>query len=98
VAQQIEQGKEQDKEPVFHLKLGKSDLVISRRYEMASIINDFLIALWFTLGSIFILYDQLELPGIWLFIIGSAQLLIRPGVRLAHRIHLEKRKCSSWEY
>ena len=46
MAQQIEQGKEQDKEPVFHLKLGKSDLVISRRYEMASsIINDFLIAL-----------------------------------------------------
>lgn len=93
----MSQQNQQDKEPVFTLRIGQRALVVARRYEMASIINDLFIALWFTLGSIFILYNSLERAGIWLFIIGSAQLLIRPTIRIAHRVQLEK-TCSSWEY
>ncbi len=94
-----EQAKEQDQaqEQEFTIKLGRKELRIRRQYETASIINDFLIALWFTVGSVFILFHSLELAGIWLFIIGSAQLLIRPCIRLAHRVHLRSITESTWE-
>jgi YrhK-like protein len=92
-----EQAPEQAQEKEFTIRLGQRELRIRRQYETASIINDFLIALWFTLGSIFILFHELETEGIWLFIIGSAQLLIRPTIRLAHRVHLRSITESTWE-
>jgi hypothetical protein len=60
------------------LTIGHEQLVIRRRYEMISIINDFFIAIWFLLGSVFFLYPSLEKVAIWLFIIGSVQFFIRP--------------------
>lgn len=79
------------------LHLGPEELVIRRRYETLSIANDFLIALWFLLGSVFFLYPSLEKPAVWLFIIGSAQFMIRPTLRLAHQIHLRRTPAGHWE-
>jgi hypothetical protein len=77
--------------------IGHEEIMIRRRYEVVSIINDFLIALWFLIGSVMFLYPSLQDPGVWLFIIGSFQFLIRPTIRLASHIHLKRIPASRWD-
>ncbi|TCK04142.1 YrhK family protein [Marinobacterium mangrovicola] len=79
------------------LKLGHEELIIRRRYELAGIINDFFIAVWFLLGSILFLFPQDEKAAVWLFIIGSFQFLIRPTLRLASHIHIQRIPASNWD-
>ena len=79
------------------LTIGHDEIIIRRRYEVASIVNDFLVALWFLIGSVFFLYPKLVEYGTWLFILGSFQLLIRPTIRLASHIHLQRLPASRWE-
>jgi hypothetical protein len=79
------------------LKLGSEELVIRRRYEMISITNDFLIAIWFLVGSILFLFPEYERAAIWLFIIGSFQFLVRPTIRLISHIHVKRIPASNWE-
>lgn len=86
-----------DGDAPIELKIGREELVIRRRYETASIFNDFLIALWFLVGSVFFLYPALEYAGIWLFVIGSGQFMIRPMLRLAHRLHFRRLPASNWD-
>ena len=78
-------------------KLGHEELIIRRRYETLSIINDFFIAVWFLLGSVLFLFPEFEQAAIWLFIVGSAQFLVRPSLRLAHQIHLKRLPSGTWE-
>ncbi|KXS51749.1 YrhK-like protein [Marinobacter persicus] len=79
------------------VKLGKEELVIRRRYEVISIANDFCIAVWFLIGSILFLFPEYEKAAIWLFIIGSFQFLVRPAIRLASHIHIQRIPESNWE-
>lgn len=79
------------------LRLGHEELIIRRRYEVLSIINDFLIAIWFLVGSILFLFPEYEKAAIWLFIIGSFQFLIRPTIRLVGHIHMQRIPESRWE-
>jgi hypothetical protein len=72
------------------LTVGNEQLIIRRRYEVISIINDFFIALWFLSGSVVFLYPSLEKVAIWFFIIGSAQFLIRPTIRLLAHLHIQR--------
>lgn len=88
----VDNGPSKDVEVTF----GRERLIIHRRYETASILNDFLVAIWFLIGSIFFFYPADTKAGTWLFVIGSAQLLIRPCIRLAHNIHLSHLSASSW--
>jgi len=77
------------------LTLGPEQLVISRRYEVASMFNDILTGLWFVVGSIFFFYDTLQTAAAWLFLIGSLELLIRPMIRIARDVHLRRRPYST---
>ncbi|MQA10334.1 MAG: hypothetical protein GEU98_17620 [Pseudonocardiaceae bacterium] len=70
--------------------IGNEELIIRRRYEVASILNDMLIAIWFAVGSVFFLFEDLLVVGTWLFIVGSVQLAIRPAIRLRRRVHLRR--------
>jgi hypothetical protein len=79
------------------LKIGNEELIIRRRYEVLSIINDFLIAVWFLAGSILFLFPDYEKAAIWLFIIGSFQFLLRPTIRLSSYIHIQRIPASKWE-
>tara|TARA_B100001179_G_scaffold215432_1_gene185634 strand:- start:226 stop:501 length:276 start_codon:yes stop_codon:yes gene_type:complete len=79
------------------LKLGREELVIRQRYEVLSILNDFLIAIWFLVGSILFLFPEYEKLAIWLFIVGSFQFLVRPTLRLASHLHLQRLPESQWE-
>jgi len=77
--------------------IGHEQLQIRRRYEVLSILNDFLIAIWFLIGSILFLYPVYEKTAIWLFIIGSFQFLLRPTLRLASHVHLQRIPESEWQ-
>jgi hypothetical protein len=72
------------------LTFGHDELVIRRRYEVLSIVNDILIGLWFVAGSILFFSDDLATTGTWLFLVGSIELLIRPIIRLTRAVHLQR--------
>lgn len=79
------------------LTFGHKQLIIRRRYEVLSILNDFFIALWFLVGSVLFLFPELETPAICLFILGSLQFFIRPTLRLAAHIHLRRLPEGEWQ-
>jgi len=72
------------------IHVGREQIVIERVYEVASIVNDFMIGAWFLIGSILFFWTETTYEGTWLFVIGSAQLIIRPAIRLARHIHLRR--------
>lgn len=76
---------------------GHEQLIIRRRYEVLSILNDFMIALWFLVGSVLFMFPSEEAAAIWLFIIGSFQFFVRPCLRLAAHIHLRRMPESEWQ-
>lgn len=77
--------------------LGDEQLVIRRRYEVASKLNDIMIGLWFVIGSCFFFYPALQIAAAWLFLAGSIQLLIRPMIMIAKDIHLQRIPAKNWD-
>lgn len=74
----------------YVLRIGSEELVLRRRYELISIANDILIALWFIGGSLMFFSEALTRTGTWFFLAGSIELLIRPLIRLARLVHLRR--------
>ncbi len=72
------------------LRIGREELLIRRRYETLSIINDVLIALWFLAGSVLFFWESTTTAGTWLFVVGSAELAVRPIIRLGRHVHLKR--------
>lgn len=72
------------------LRIGHQELVIRRRYETASIVNDILIAVWFIIGSVMFFSSDWTVTGTWCFLFGSIELAIRPIVRLSRHVHLQR--------
>lgn len=72
------------------VRAGREELVIRGRYGAASIANDVLIGLWFLVGSFMFLASVTLFWGTWLFVIGSAQMLIRPLICLSRQLHLQR--------
>jgi hypothetical protein len=68
----------------------KHRLVIQNRYEVVHILNDILISIWFFTGSIFFLFPNLKDMAIGLFIVGSGHMLVRPTIRIIHKIHIKR--------
>ena len=83
-----------DSDRSLTLHVGREELVIRQRYELASIVNDILIALWFLAGSVMFFSPDWETPGTWCFVFGSVELLIRPVIRFSRRVHLQGRQAS----
>lgn len=77
-------------DPPLDLHVGDEHLVIRQRYEVASIVNDIAIGLWFVIGSILFFSSSTETAGTWLFLLGSLQMLVRPAIRLGRRVHLQR--------
>ncbi len=67
------------------------EIVLRQRYEVVSILNDLLVALWFIVGSVLFFSDSTAYAGTWLFLVGSVQLAIRPLIRLSRQFHLQRR-------
>lgn len=72
----------------LNLDLEKHKIVIHHRYEWIHILNDIIIAIWFFIGSIFFFFASMQDAGTWLFVLGSAQMMVRPIIRIAHKIHV----------
>ncbi len=72
----------------IEIRIGHDELVLRKRYEILSIVNDILVAVWFVIGSILFFSDSTATAGTWLFLLGSIELLIRPLIRLARRVHI----------
>lgn len=72
------------------IRVGREELVIRQRYEVLSIVNDILIGIWFLIGSFFFFSATLAYAGTWLFVIGSAEMLVRPIIRFARRVHINR--------
>jgi hypothetical protein len=76
--------------PPIMLTIGHDELIIRRRYEVLSILNDILVALWFIVGSVLFFSATTTVAGTWCFLAGSIELLIRPVLRLSRRVHLQR--------
>ncbi len=63
---------------------------VKRFYDWLSIANDIMVGLEFVIGSIFFLPSESKYStlGVYLFIVGSTQLLIRPMINIARRVHI----------
>lgn len=78
------------------LTIGRAELVVRRRYEVLSILNDAFIALWFIVGSVLFFFDSTTIAGTWCFLAGSIELMIRPIIRLTRNLHLQRISPNSW--
>lgn len=74
----------------FAMRIGPDEIVIRDRYEALSIANDVLIGILFLVGSMLFLWESTTTVATWLFIVGSAEFLLRPVIRLARRTHLKR--------
>ena len=72
------------------IRIGQDELIVRQRWEVASIANDILIAVWFVIGSILFFWTSTTYAATWFFLVGSIQLLIRPAIRLSRRVHLQR--------
>ncbi|WP_043671888.1 YrhK family protein [Clavibacter michiganensis] len=72
------------------ITIGDEELVIRHKYEVASIVNDIMVAAWFVAGSVLFFSESTTTAGTWLFLVGSVQLMIRPLIRLGRRVHLTR--------
>ncbi|MGO1850764.1 MULTISPECIES: YrhK family protein [unclassified Microbacterium] len=79
------------------IRIGHEEIVLRRRYEVLSIVNDILIAVWFIVGSILFFSSETSTVGTWLFLVGSVQLLCRPAIRLVRHVHVRRVGSSSTE-
>ncbi|MDO4919181.1 MAG: YrhK family protein [Kocuria sp.] len=69
---------------------GHHELIIRGRYETLSIANDILIGLIFLAGSFLFFHEDTVYAGTWLFVVGSALMLVRPSIRITRRVHLQR--------
>ena len=74
------------------LPFTRDELVLRRRYEALSILNDLLVAVWFIVGSVLFFSDSTTYAGTWCFLVGSVQLAVRPVLRLSRQVHLQRRR------
>ncbi|EEZ92541.1 MAG: hypothetical protein BJBARM4_0903 [Candidatus Parvarchaeum acidiphilum ARMAN-4] len=64
---------------------------IERNYKALGLINAFMIGIEFLIGSIEFLPGHLNTIGIYLFILGSFQILLVPTIRISRDIHIKLR-------
>ncbi|MBO6198320.1 MAG: YrhK family protein [Psychrobacter sp.] len=83
-------GQVMSKNRKWGMDIGQRHIIIQRRYEALGALNDLLIAIWFLIGSFFFLNESLTQDGTWLFIVGSAQLIIKPLIKLMSLVHVKK--------
>lgn len=72
------------------VKKSRQERGINRFYDWLSMVNDFAVGVEFLIGSIEFLPNYDPTFGVYLFIVGSTQLLIRPVISLGRKIHLHR--------
>jgi len=65
-------------------------VVIHERYEKLHIVSELLLGIWFLVGSIMFFFAHWTYWGTWLFVLGSAQMIVGPLIRIVHKMHINK--------
>ena len=72
------------------LRVGRRQIDIEQRWEVASIINDIMVGLWFVAGSILAIEGSYPDLALSFFLVGSSLLLLRAILRLGRRVHIRR--------
>ncbi|WP_179107261.1 YrhK family protein [Sediminibacillus massiliensis] len=80
----------EDQKKYLDIQVGKTQLFFNKNYKLISLSNDLTLGLWFLIGSILFLFKSTQTWGTVLFILGSAQLLIRPVLKIIHASGVKK--------
>lgn len=57
-------------------------------FEVAYTLLDFIAAICFVVGSVMFFSDDWQIPGTWLFLIGSICFALKPTLRLSRELKL----------
>lgn len=76
-----------DENKFLDIQMGTYEVTFSKKYRLIALLNDFMLALEFLVGSVLFLFESTLTVGTILFIIGSAQLLARPIIKIIHAFH-----------
>ncbi|SDK15936.1 YrhK family protein [Sediminibacillus albus] len=79
-----------DEKKYVDIQMGKFQLFFNKKYRFISLANDLSLGLWFLIGSILFLFKHTQTIGTIFFILGSAQLLGRPVLKIIHAFYLKK--------
>lgn len=74
----------------LNLQVGRFEVFFKQQYTILYNLNDVLMGLWFFIGSICFYWESTKTLGVTLFVLGSAQMIIRPLIRIIHRIHFQR--------
>ncbi|WP_164669483.1 YrhK family protein [Virgibacillus doumboii] len=77
-----------DKKNYVDIHVGTFELTFNKKYRFIALLNDIILGILFLVGSVFFLFESLKTAGAVLFIIGSAQLLARPIIKIMHAFKL----------
>ncbi|MBG9587900.1 YrhK family protein [Cytobacillus firmus] len=73
-----------------HIEIGKYKMVIEKRYQAVSFVNDILLGVLYLIGSILLLTDVSQTVSISFFLAGSILMIIRAGLNLLKDLHINK--------
>ncbi|KAF0820005.1 MULTISPECIES: YrhK family protein [unclassified Cytobacillus] len=73
-----------------HIEIGGYKMVIEKRYQVVSFINDLLLGVLYLTGSILFLTDVSQTVSISFFLAGSIMMIIRAGLNILKDLHIKK--------
>ncbi|MGM0775807.1 MAG: YrhK family protein [Bacillota bacterium] len=73
-----------------HIEIGSYKMVIEKRYQAVSFVNDMLLGVLYLIGSILFLTDVSQTVSISFFLAGSILMIIRAGLNLLKDLHINK--------
>ncbi|WP_099157189.1 YrhK family protein [Virgibacillus ndiopensis] len=79
-----------DKKNFLDIQVGTYEVSFNKKYRFIALLNDFTLGLWFLIGSVLFLYESTQTTGTILFIVGSAQLLARPIIKIMHAFYFTR--------
>lgn len=79
-----------DNQENVEVRVGKHIIFFNKNYRYIFIINELLLGIEFIVGSAFFFYESLKTAGIIIFIVGSAQMFLRPVLKIFYAVSLKK--------
>ncbi|MFD2759846.1 YrhK family protein [Lentibacillus juripiscarius] len=86
-----------DEKNYLDIQIGTYEVSFNKKYRFLTLLNDIVLGIFFLVGSAFFLWEPLKTAGIILFIIGSAQLLARPIIKIIHAFYFSRIRKSGRE-
>lgn len=72
------------------IELGKYQMIIERRYQVLSFVNDLILGVLYLIGSILFLTDVSKVVSISFFLAGSVMMIIRAGLNIFKDLHVKR--------